>query len=515
VSNTVVGDLPVAGAPSQRMPIPLMVSVMLATIMQAVDSTIANVALPHMQGAMSATQDQIAWVLTSYVVASAVFMPLTGFLSSRLGQKRLFLISTVGFTVVSMLCGAAQSLEQILVFRLLQGAFGAFLVPLSQTVLLDSTPPAKHPTAMAFWGVGVMVGPILGPTMGGYLTEYFSWRWVFYINLPIGLLAWAGITAFMPEKNSPRRRFDVLGFALLSISLATLQLMLDRGESQGWFDSTEIIFEALVAGLCLYMFIVHMMTGRSPYLDPSLFRDRNYCGGLTVGFVAGVILMATMALLPPYLQHLGGYPVLDVGLLLAPRGLGTMAAMVLVGKLGTRVDPRHEILLGLALIAYSLYEMSLFVTHVPERLVLVTGVIQGFGLGLVMVPLSATSFSTLTPAQREDGTSLYSLVRNLGGSIGISLTTAALLRNGQANHAQFSEHITPFNPAFQQALTESAALHMNPEQGLVLVNQMVNEQAMTLAYLQDFRLMMWMTLLAMPIVFLLQNPHRKRGRRLA
>ncbi|RUM56478.1 MAG: EmrB/QacA family drug resistance transporter, partial [Marinomonas sp.] len=323
------------------------VSVMLATIMQALDTTIANVALPHMQGAMGATQDQISWVLTSYIVAAAICMPLTGFLSARFGRKRLFLWSVVGFTVTSVLCGMAQSLNQIILFRLLQGVFGASLVPLSQAILLDSYPKEKHGSAMAMWGVGVMVGPILGPFLGGLLTEYYSWRWVFYINVPFGILAWLGITSFVKETDLNRqRKFDFYGFLLLALGIGALQMMLDRGETLDWFSSLEVIIEAGLAVLCLYMFVVHINTHSSPFIETALFRDRNFSVGLVFIFIVGIILLATMALLPPFMQNLMGYQVVDVGMILAPRGFGTMAMMILVGKLSGKVDPRLFIFVG-------------------------------------------------------------------------------------------------------------------------------------------------------------------------
>ncbi|MGD9788834.1 MAG: DHA2 family efflux MFS transporter permease subunit, partial [Sulfuricellaceae bacterium] len=409
-----------AGAPEGGHRGMITLSVMLATIMQALDTTIANVALPHMQGSMGATQDQISWVLTSYIVAAAIFMPLTGFLSDRLGRKRVFMASVVGFTLASMLCGAAQSLGQIVLFRLLQGVFGASLVPLSQAVLLDTYPREKHGSAMAMWGVGVMVGPILGPSLGGWLTEYYNWRWVFYINLPFGLLAWLGLAAYVHETPINRSRpFDLLGFALLSLGIGALQMMLDRGESLDWFASREVVMEAMLAGLAFYLFVAHIFTHSHAFLEPELFRDRNFSVGLLFIFIVGVILLATMALLPPFMQNLMGYPVLDVGYLLAPRGVGTMIAMITVGKLSGKVDPRYKIFLGLILTTLSLWEMTRFTTDVSGWDIVRTGIIQGLGLGFIFVPLSTITFSTLAPRYRNEGTALFSLMRNIGSSIGI------------------------------------------------------------------------------------------------
>lgn len=488
------------------------VSVMLTTIMQALDTTIANVALPHMQGAMGATQDQISWVLTSYIVAAAIFMPLTGFLSARLGRKKVFIVSVIGFTAASMLCGAAQSLGQLVAFRLLQGIFGACLVPLSQSVLLDTYPKEKHASAMAIWGVGVMVGPILGPSLGGWLTEYYNWRWVFYINLPFGLLAWFGLAAFVKETPTDNnRRFDMFGFAMLALAIGALQMMLDRGESQNWFSSYEIVAEAILAGLGFYLFVSHIFTYRNPFIEPSIFKDRNYSVGLLFIFVVGIILLATMALLPPFMQNLMGYPIIDVGFLLAPRGIGTMIAMVTVGKLANRVDVRLLILTGLLLTSFSLWEMTLYTTETTAFTIVTTGVTQGLGLGFIFVPLSTLTFSTLAPKFRNEGTALFSLMRNIGSSIGISVVVAYLAQRTQINHAAFADYITPFNLPLQQA-AQSGAFNLNSPAGLAMINAEVTRQAATLAYLQDFRLMMWITLAAIPLILLLRNPARKPTR---
>lgn len=485
-------------------------TVMLATIMQALDTTIANVALPHMQGSVGATQDQISWVLTSYIVASAIFMPLTGFLAGRYGRKRLFILSVVGFTLTSMLCGAAQSLGQIVAFRFLQGVFGASLVPLSQAVMLDSYPREKHGSAMALWGVGVMIGPILGPSLGGWLTEYYSWRWVFYINLPFGVLAWLGLSTFLQETPLDRqRRFDLLGFALLSLGIGALQMMLDRGESLDWFASAEVVAEALLCVLALYLFTVHIFTHDHPFIEPGLLRDRNFALGLVFIFVVGIILLATMALLPPFLQGLMGYPIIDVGLLLAPRGLGTMAAMMLVGRLSGKVDPRALILLGLGLISFSLWRMSLFNLDTSGRDIVVTGITQGLGLGFIFVPLSTLTFSTLAPRYRNEATALYSLMRNIGSSIGISIVISYLAQRVQINHAAYADYIDASRLPLRLAV-ESGALELASPQGLARANQLLNQQAATLAYLQDFRLMMWITLAAVPLLLLLRQPARRQ-----
>ncbi|HEY9567460.1 MAG TPA: DHA2 family efflux MFS transporter permease subunit [Thalassobaculum sp.] len=486
----------------------IVVSIMLATIMQALDMTIANVALPHMQGSMAATQEQISWVLTSYIVAAAIMTPPTGMLAARFGRKRVFAVAVTGFTITSMLCGAAASLEQMVAFRLLQGAFGAGLVPLSQAVLLDSYPPEKHGSAMAMWGVGVMIGPILGPTLGGMLTDSYSWRWVFYINLPFGILALAGILAFVPETERNPRRFDIFGFALLSLAIGALQMMLDRGESQDWFSSTEIVAEGVLAALFLYMFLVHMFTAERPFLEPALFLDRNFGVGLLLIFMVGVVLLATLALLPPFLQNLMGLPVLTTGYVLAPRGIGTMLAMVVTGRLIGRVDSRMLILTGLLLTAFSLHWMAGFTTEVPMSTLVWTGVVQGFGLGFIFVPLSTLTFATLAPHYRNEGTAMYSLMRNIGASIGISAVITLLAHNTQVNHADMAERITPFRDMLHLPWLPSA-WEWHSTAGVVALNTEITRQASTIAYLNDFTFMMWMTLAAAPLLLLVRAPARR------
>jgi len=481
-------------------------SVMLATVMQVVDTTIVNVALPHMQGSMAATQDQISWVLTSYIVCAAILTPLTGVLAQRMGRKRLFSMAVIGFTVASMLCGAAASLEQLVLFRALQGALGASLVPLSQAVLLDTYPKEKHGSAMALWGMGVMVGPILGPTLGGYLTEYYSWRFAFYINLPVGILALLGIAAFVPEaKGVEKRGFDFFGFALLSIAIGALQLMLDRGNALDWFDSTEVVLEAATAALAAYLFLTHMFTAEKPFIEPGLFADRNFVAGIMLMFTVGVLLLATMALLPPFLQSLLGFPVITAGYVLAPRGAGTMLAMMVVGRLVGKVDTRLLVLTGLGLMAWSLHAMTQWSIEVGPREIISTGIVQGVGLGFIFVPLSAIAFATLAPRYRNEGTAMFSLIRNIGSSVGISLVMTVLGHEAQSSHAALSEAISPFRDAFQAPGLPSI-WSWSTELGRAALNAEVSRQALTIAYINDFRFMMYLSLLAVPLLLLLRAP---------
>ena len=477
-------------------------SIMLATIMQTLDSTIANVALPHMQGTLSASQDQIAWVLTAYIVAAAIATPLTGWMVDRFGQKNVFLASIAGFTVASMLCGAAQTLPQIVLARLIQGLCGAALIPLSQAVLLDINPPERHARAMAVWVMGATLGPIIGPALGGWLTENYNWRWVFYINVPVGILAFLGILSFLPEAPTTKSRFDFFGFAALSVAIAALQIMLDRGQLQDWFSSPEIWIEAVVAAVAFYWFVIHMLTTTAQrFVSPSLFKDRNFLTGNVFIFLVGAVLYATLALLPPLLQDLLNYPVVTTGLVTAPRGAGTLAAMFIVGRLMGKVDIRLIIAAGFAMAAVSSWQMTGFDVLMDSKMVVWSGVLQGLGTGFVYVPLAAATFATLTPALRNEGTAIFSLTRNLGSSIGISVVNTLLTRNTQIMHATLGEHVSRYSPVLRAQMPDgSPSLH-----AMAGLNAAVTEQAAMIAYNNDFRLMMILSTAAIPLVLLLRK----------
>ena len=481
------------------------ISVMLAAIMQTLDTTIANVALPYMQSTLSATQDQITWVLTSYIVAAAIMTLPTGILSNKLGRKKYFIWSIIGFTVSSMLCGTALSLTEMVLFRMLQGVFGAALVPLSQAILLDSYPKEKHGVAMAMWGFGIMIGPILGPTLGGYLTEYYSWRWVFFINLPFGILALLGVIVSVADEAKPtNQKFNIAGFLLVSIAVGALQLMLDRGEIKGWFSSTEIVIETIIAFFAFYFFIMHLFNSKTPFITPGLFLDRNFVASVIMVSIIGIILYASLSLLTPFLQSLKGYPVLTTGLVLAPRGVGTMVAMIIVGRLITRVDTRMLITFGLVLILFSLWQMINFSLDVNISLLVESGLIQGFGFGFVFVPLSTIAFSTINSAQRTEAASLYSLMRNIGSSVGISISTNILAEKTQMMHAVISESITPFNHLLHSSLFPSA-WDINTIKGLASLNNEITKQAQSIAYINDFAFLMYICAASLPLVLLLKK----------
>ncbi len=480
---------------------------MIATLMQALDSTIANVALPYMQGSLSATSDQITWVLTSYIVAAAIMTAPVGWLSARFGRKNLFITCLIGFTVASMLCGIAQSLEQMVLFRLLQGVFGAALVPLSQSTMLDIYPPEQRGSAMAMWGVGVMVGPILGPTLGGYLTDLYDWRYVFFVNLPFGILATVGLMLFLPKSAAKSDlRFDWLGFGVLALGLGAFQLMLDRGQDKDWFGSTEIIVEAVLAGVGIYLFVVHLLTAERPFLPPRLFRDRNFATSLALMFSVGLILLASSALLAPWLQTLSGYPVAAAGLILAPRGLGTMASMMVSGRLASRVDPRMLMAFGIILLSYSLYEQTGWTPDVDSWTVIINTMVQGVGLGFVFIPLQLIAFATLPAEWRTDATSLLSLVRNVGSAVGVSATSALLAHNVQVVHADLAAHITPFTPLARGTAAGGAMLDPTTTHGAAMLDALIGQQSLIIAYLDDFKAMLIVTAPTILLLFLMRRP---------
>ncbi|MGH7095654.1 MAG: DHA2 family efflux MFS transporter permease subunit, partial [Stellaceae bacterium] len=472
----------------------------------------ANVALPHMQGSFSCAQDQIAWVVTSYIVAAAIMTPLTGWLAGRFGIKYVFLISVIGFTIASAMCGAAASLTQMVAYRLFQGICGAALVPLSQSVLLHINPPEQHGRAMAVWGMGVILGPIIGPALGGWLTDDYSWRWVFYINLPVGILAAAGIMIFIHDtRHGQRDAFDFFGFATLSVAIGALQMLLDRGEQQDWFGSTEIWIEAIVALLGFYLFVVHTATaGERSFLNRALLKDSNCVAGTLLMCLIGIPLYGSMTLLPTMMQVLMNYPVVTAGFVTAPRGIGTMIAMFLVARLIGKFDTRLIILAGLAMTAVALWQMTGFSLQMGMGPLITTGLLQGFGLGFVFTPLSVVTFSTLPRQVFTQGTAIFSLMRNIGGSIGISIVEVLLDQNTQTVHSRLVEHLRPDNP-----LTRGPLLHapysLTTPSGIAALNAEATRQAAMVAYIDDFVLMMVLVVVALPLLLLLRRPRAPRG----
>lgn len=481
------------------------ICLMVATLMQALDSTIANVALPYMQGSLSASYDQITWVLTSYVVAVAIFTAPMGWLTARFGRKNLFIVCLTGFTVTSMLCGIASSLTEIVVFRFLQGVFGAALVPLSQSTMLDIYPPEQRGSAMAVWGMGVMLGPILGPTLGGYLTSAFNWRFIFFVNLPFGTLCVLGLLIFMPRVASGRgMKFDWLGFLMLSLGLAALQIGLDRGEELDWLSSPVIVTCAVVAALGFYLFIVHFLMAKDPFIPRAVLRDLNFNAGLIAMFFVGALVLASSALLAPFLENLSNYPVATTGLIMSPRGIGTVLTMLIAGKLTDKVDPRLLILFGYALLGTSLYMMEFWTPDISRSFMTETIVIQGAGLGFVFIPLQTVSFSTLAPMLRTQGAALLNLMRNVGSAIGVSVTTAVLDHQSQYEHAVLVQYVTPFTRPLQTGVAKM----LNPmtPAGAATLNTMINTQSQIISYIDDYKLMLLGSIPAVLCLLFMRKP---------
>lgn len=484
----------------------ILATAMLATAMSAIDLTIAGVALPHMQGSFSVTQDRIAWVLTSYIVATAVALPATGWLSRRFGRRRLFLVALVGFTATSVLCGLARSLETEVLYRAVQGLFGAPLVPLSQAIIMDSFPREQHGKALGIWGLGLMLGPILGPTLGGYLTEEYGWPYIYYINVPLGIVTVIGVIVALPRTHRDKdASLDWFGFLTLGLGIASLQLMLDRGERLDWFNSFEVAAEAAVAALCFYWFAVHIATGRDTFLPRDLLKDRNFVTGLVLVFIFGFVLLPPLMLLPPFLQDLRNYPVAYTGLMVSIRGFGVLFGMQLGGYLVGRSDTRIILLIGIGAFMVGGWPMTQWTLEVGEWDIIWTGIVQGFGLGLFYVPLLAASFSTLPARLRIEGTGFFQLMRNVGSSISVTIFAMILVRNTTVSRAGLVENVTPYNPAFRQPQF-GGAWDLTSAKGLAALDNEITRQAAMIAYANDFYLIVLVSLVAVPLIFLMRPP---------
>ena len=483
------------------------VSTMLAAVLVTLDVTIANVALPRIQSSVGASPEQIIWVVTSYVIAAAIATPLSGWLASRYGRKEVMVSTIAAFTVASVACGLATDLYSLVLFRFLQGATGAAIVPLSQATLLDIYPTEKHGQAMAIFGIGSMVGSIIGPALGGWLTEWMTWRAVFLINVPFGTLAAVGMFVFMsPVPKSTDARFDFFGFITLSIFLASLQLMVDRGQQLDWFDSPEIWAEATIMAVFGYIFLVHVFTSRSPFISPGLFKDRNFSVGSIVAVMLGVLVFSSLPLIGIMLQQLLGYPVLLAGLVQAPRGIATAITMVVAGALVGKVDTRILIFFGLAATGVGYLMMAGFSLETGERDIILAGIVMSIGSGLIFVPLSALVFSTLDPKLRNEGAATFTLVRNIGQAVGISLLQVMTLRNGATVQARLSEGVRPDSPLFGLHLPEFDFFSQESMMGMY---HEAARQAMMVAYVDSFWALYVLAVVLVPLVFLMQPAKRK------
>jgi DHA2 family multidrug resistance protein len=484
--------------------IPITGAMMLATLMNTLDSTIANVALPHMQGSLSASQDQATWVLTSYILATAIMTPLSGWLSLKVGRKPMLLISITAFTVASMLCGVAQNLPEIVLFRFLQGAAGAAVMPLSQTIMLDIYPQRLIPTVMSLWSATVILGPIIGPAVGGWLTENFSWRWCFYINVPIGILAISGIYIFMSrDRGGLQRPFDFLGFGSLVAFVACFQLMTDRGPSQDWFGSREIWIYAIVALVGFYIFIVQTITAEHPFFHRDLAKDRNFVACTTFGICVGALLFSTSALLPSFMQNLLGYSALQSGYASMPRGIGSLVAFLTVPYFIRWFGARPVLACGVAVAVLALWMMAHFDLQMTAGPIMLSGLIQGFGVGLLFAPLNSLSYVSLNPIHRTEGTIVATMVRSLGSSLGISMMSATLVNDSALAHARLADRINCGDPVLWAAVPGP----MNPCNGSIAAfNGEVTRQATMIGYDTIFAWMALFTVLLLPMLLLMRPP---------
>ena len=483
-------------------------AVMAATIMQVLDTTIVNVALPNMAGELNATPDNISWVLTSYLIASAIVMPLTGFITDRIGQKRFLLISVAGFVITSALCGMATSLFEIVLFRFLQGVFGASLVPLSQSIMLQIFPGEQRGKAMAIWAMGVMVAPILGPTLGGWLTEYISWRWTFYINLPVGIASLILASRYVHDTPTKERRMDWTGFATLALGIGCLQLVLDRGNQDDWFSSQALTLAAIVSTISFIFFIIYSLTGKHhPLFDLRIFKDRNFLVASLIMTAIGIGFFGGMVLQSLYMQTFLGYPTFNTGLYMAPRGIASFFMMMFIGKFSGKIAPRNFILTGIFCSIMGNYLMTKFSDVISTNYLLLPMILQGFGMGLVFVPISTLAFTTLPKETAAEAAGIYSLIRALGSALGISILVTYFSRDAQQNWSLLRGNITPFNESLQQYL---APLHLSASDphGIVTAAQAVWHQAQNIGYIDSFWFATLNFVAMLPLLLLVRTPKK-------
>lgn len=484
------------------------VPVLMASLLHSVNMSTAYVALPNIQGNLAATPDQVGWIITAFVVASAVGTVVTGWLANRLGRRRVFLWSIAGFTITGALCASAAGLEDLVFYRILQGLVSAPLLPISQAIMLDTYPRRRHGFAMSIWSMGMILGPVLGPTIGAVITDAYNWRWVFSVNIPLGIIAFVGIYATLPEADKRQDRLDWIGVSSLIIGVSALQLTLDRGQRLDWFDSPEIVLEVWVAVLSFYIFIAHCSTARNPYITLSIFRDRNFVVGLALIFLFGVTVFSTMFILPTFLQTVQGYPIITAGWLLSARGLGTGLAMLSGGILSDRFSAKKLILLGVLCIGISQWLMTKWSSDVGMEGVIYLTMVSGFGMGMMWVTLTAVTFSTLSPSLRTEGAALFALIRAIGASIGTSVVVAILVRSSQVNYIELRNHINPYRELFP---SEGAVVRLDVESpyGLLSLYHMVAEQAQMTGFLNSFFFSAAVVFLAIPLVLLLKAPDRQ------
>lgn len=488
---------------------------MLATFMEVLDTSVATVALPHIAGNLSATTDEATWVLTSYLISNAVILPSSGWLGNFLGRKRYQLISVLVFTLASMWCGAATSLGMLITARVLQGAAGGGLQPVSQAVLLESFPPQRRGTAMAVYGMGIIVAPLLGPLLGGWITDNSSWRWIFYINVPVGLLAMFMIRSFVEDppyiRKSRKAGIDYMGLGFLAIWLAALQVVLDKGQESDWFSAIWVRWLIATAAVFLVAFIIRELRTSDPIVDLRVLKNRNLAIGTFLIGLIGVVIYGTTALLPLFLQDLLGFPAFQSGMAVAPRGIGAIISMVIAARLVGRVDGRLLIGTGIAIRAASLFMLGDLNLSVGVSNIVWPNIVNGFANGFLFVPLTTMSMETLPKEMIGRGTGLYNLLRNVGASFGISMVATMLARGSQQHQAMMVSHLTPYDLAYGEMIRHLEHMGLSSAQALGVVYRTLVQQATLWAYVDDFRLLGFLTLGCLPFVFLFRKS-RKRAR---
>jgi DHA2 family multidrug resistance protein len=496
------------------------IAVMMGTFMEVLDTTVVNVSLPHIAGNLSATVDEATWVLTSYLVANAIILPMTGWLANHFGRKRILMISIGGFTVASVLCGIAPNLTALIIFRVIQGATGGGLQPLSQAIMLEAFPPEQRGKAMAFWGLGIVVAPMLGPVLGGWITDSYSWRWIFYINLPVGALALFMSNAFIFDPPYIRRSaegIDYWGIGMLAVGMGALQIMLDKGQEDDWFGSDFIRWLAIIAVLGLGLFIVRELRARWPVVRLRVFRIRTYTTGVFMMTTLGFVLYGSMVLIPIFLQTLLGYPALEAGMAMLPRGLGSFLAMPLVGVLMSKISPRKLLVYGIVVASYSLWMLSKVNLNAGYWDIFWPQFIQGTAMGFLFVPLTTITHDPIPKEEMGNATSIFNVMRNIGGSMGIAAVTTMVARVSQQQVNSLGAYVNPFNPAAQQMISQARAMFMAKGADAVTATReayaavfgMVQQQSAMLAFVHAFQLLAIVFIACLPLVLLMRRPRHK------
>jgi DHA2 family multidrug resistance protein len=499
-------------------------SVMLATFMEVLDTSVANVALPHIGGNLSATPEESTWVLTSYLVSNAIILPATNWLSRFFGRKRFLIACILIFTLSSALCGAASSLGMLILARILQGAGGGALQPIAQAILLESFPQEKRGQAMAVFGMGIVVAPIIGPTLGGWITDNYSWRWIFYINVPVGIIAILMANMFIEDppyiRDQRPGRIDYIGFGLMALGLATLQLVLDKGQEEDWFNSDLIIFGVILAAVALTAFVIRELTAKEPIVNLRILANRNFALGTAMIAVMGVVLYGTIALLPLFLQTLMGYPALESGMAVSPRGIGAIISMVVIGRLVGKIDNRYLIMFGFSVLSFAIYLFTDINLQISMGSIVWPNVISGLAMGFVFVPLTTIAMGTLSNEEVGNASGVFNLMRNTGGSIGIAAMTAMLSRGAQVHQNNLISHVNPYSPETMDRVRQLSGAVGGVgasdswwvmQQAYAGIYGMVSKQAMLLSYIDNFRALAILCALCVPAALLFKRVRARKG----